>query len=79
VFNLELLTFDTTQKLFLYQYRWSKPFQNHQIWYCGEVVDGATGKKWPAIDAALLLSPSWLPAGYRFVREGVESGIDLRE
>jgi hypothetical protein len=43
------------------------------------VVDGATGKERPVIDAALLLTPSWLPAGYRFVREWVEAGIDFRE
>jgi hypothetical protein len=43
------------------------------------VVDGATGKERPVIDAALLLRPSWLPAGYRFVREWVEAGIDFRE
>jgi hypothetical protein len=43
------------------------------------VVDGATGKERPVIDAALLLTPSWLPAGYRFVREWVEAGVDFRE
>jgi hypothetical protein len=43
------------------------------------VVDGATGKQRPVIDAARLLTPSWLPAGYRFVREWVESGIDFQE
>jgi hypothetical protein len=43
------------------------------------VVDGATGKQRPVIDAALLLTPSWLPAGYRFVREWVEAGVDFRE
>jgi hypothetical protein len=43
------------------------------------VVDGATGEQRPVIDAALLLTPSWLPAGYRFVRERVEFGIDFRE
>jgi hypothetical protein len=42
------------------------------------VVDGAAGKERPVIDAALLLTPSWLPAGYRFVREWVEAGIDFR-
>jgi len=43
------------------------------------LVDGATGKQRPVIDAALLLTPSWLPTGYRFLREQVESGIDTRE
>ncbi len=43
------------------------------------VVDGATGQERPVSDAALLLTPSWLPAGYRFVRERVELGIDRRE
>jgi hypothetical protein len=43
------------------------------------VVDGATGEERLVSDAALLLSPSWLPAGYRFVRERVELGIDRRE
>jgi hypothetical protein len=43
------------------------------------VLDGATGEQRPAIDAALLLTPSWLPAGYRFVTERVEAGIDFRE
>jgi hypothetical protein len=43
------------------------------------VVDGANGEQRPVIDAALLLTPSWLPAGYRFVRERVELGIDFRE
>jgi hypothetical protein len=43
------------------------------------VVDGATGEQRPVIDAALLLTPSWLPAGYRFVSERVELGIDFRE
>jgi hypothetical protein len=43
------------------------------------VVDGATGEQRPVIDAALLLTPSWLPAGYRFVGERVEAGIDSRE
>jgi hypothetical protein len=42
------------------------------------VVDGASGKERPVIDAALLLTPSWLPAGYRFVREWVEVGVDFR-
>jgi hypothetical protein len=36
------------------------------------VLDGATGEQRPVIDAGLLLSPSWLPAGYRFVSERVE-------
>lgn len=43
------------------------------------VVDGATGEERLVIDAARLLTPSWLPAGYRFVRERVEFGIDSRE
>jgi hypothetical protein len=43
------------------------------------VVDGATGELRPVIDAGLLLTPSWLPAGYRFVRERVEFGVDFRE
>jgi hypothetical protein len=43
------------------------------------VIDGATGEQRPVIDAGLLLTPSWLPAGYRFVRERVELGIDVRE
>jgi hypothetical protein len=43
------------------------------------VVDGATGEERPVIDAALLLTPSWLPGGYRLVREWVEFGIDSRE
>lgn len=43
------------------------------------VLDGATGKQRPVIDAVLLLTPSWLPAGYRFLTERVESGTDLRE
>jgi hypothetical protein len=43
-----------------------------------QVVDGATGEQRPVIDAALLLTPSWLPPGYRFVREWVEFGIDFR-
>jgi hypothetical protein len=43
------------------------------------VVDGATGQERLVSDAALLLRPSWLPAGYRFVRERVEFGIDWRE
>lgn len=43
------------------------------------VLDGATGEQRAVIDAALLLTPSWLPAGYRFVRERVEFGIDFRE
>ena len=43
------------------------------------VLDGATGEQRPVTDAALLLAPSWLPAGYRFVTERVESGIDFRE
>ena len=43
------------------------------------VLDGATGEQRPVIDAGLLLSPSWLPVGYRFVRERVEHGIDSRE
>jgi hypothetical protein len=42
------------------------------------VVDGATGQERLVSDAALLLTPSWLPAGYRFVRERVELGIDRR-
>jgi hypothetical protein len=43
------------------------------------VVDGATGEQRLVSDAALLLTPSWLPVGYRFVRERVELGIDTRE
>ena len=43
------------------------------------VVDGATGQEQLVSDAALLLTPSWLPAGYRFVGERVEFGIDSRE
>ena len=43
------------------------------------VVDGATGQERPVIDAALLLTPSWLPAGYQFVRERVQMGVDFRE
>jgi hypothetical protein len=43
------------------------------------VVDGATGRRQPVIDAARLLRPSWLPPGYRFVGERVEFGIDFRE
>jgi hypothetical protein len=43
------------------------------------VFDGATGQERLVSDAALLLTPSWLPAGYRFVREWVEFGIDSRE
>jgi hypothetical protein len=43
------------------------------------VLDGATGEQRPVIDAGLLLTPSWLPAGYRFVSERVEFGIDSRE
>ena len=43
------------------------------------VLDGATGEQRPIIDAALLLTPSWLPAGYRFISERVEAGIDFRE
>jgi hypothetical protein len=43
------------------------------------VIDGATGKEQWVSDAALLLTPSWRPAGYRFVRERVEFGIDRRE
>ncbi len=43
------------------------------------VVDGATGKEQWVSDAALLLTPAWLPAGYRFVSERVEFGIDRRE
>jgi hypothetical protein len=43
------------------------------------VVDGATGEERLVSDAALLLTPSWLPSGYRFVRERVEFGIDSRE
>jgi hypothetical protein len=43
------------------------------------VVDGATGQERLVSDAALLLTPSWLPAGYRLVGERVEFGIDRRE
>jgi hypothetical protein len=43
------------------------------------VLDGATGEQRPVIDAGLLLTPSWLPAGYRLVRERVELGIDVQE
>jgi hypothetical protein len=43
------------------------------------VVDGATGQERLVSDAALLLTPSWLPPGYRFVTERVEFGIDFRE
>jgi hypothetical protein len=43
------------------------------------VVDGATGQERLVSDAALLLTPSWLPPGYRLVAERVEFGIDRRE
>jgi hypothetical protein len=43
------------------------------------VVDGATGEIRSVSDAASLLRPSWLPAGYRLVRERVEFGIDSQE
>jgi hypothetical protein len=43
------------------------------------LVDGATGEQRAVVDAALLLRPSWVPAGYRFVGERVEFGIDFRE
>lgn len=42
------------------------------------VVDGATGEERLVSDAALLLTPSFLPVGYRFVSERVEQGIDER-
>jgi hypothetical protein len=44
-----------------------------------EVVDGATGRRKPIVDAALLRQPSYLPAGYRFGREEVEGEVDRRE
>jgi hypothetical protein len=43
------------------------------------VVDGATGQERPVSDAALLLTPSWLPPGYRLVDKRVEFGVDRRE
>jgi hypothetical protein len=43
------------------------------------VVDGATGEQRPIVDAALLLTPSWVPPGYRFVSDRVESGIHTQE
>jgi hypothetical protein len=43
------------------------------------LVDGATGRQRPVLDAALLLTPSWLPPGYRLVSERLESGVDIRQ
>lgn len=40
------------------------------------VVDGATGQRKTISDAARLLTPSWLPPGYQFSKESVESGTD---
>lgn len=40
------------------------------------VVDGATGQHKTISDAARLLTPSWLPAGYHFSTESAESGTD---
>lgn len=40
------------------------------------VVDGATGQRKTISDAAALLTPSWLPAGYHFSTESVTSDTD---
>lgn len=40
------------------------------------VVDGASGQQRTISDAAELLTPSWLPAGYHFSWEYVDSEID---
>jgi hypothetical protein len=43
------------------------------------IIDGASGERRSISDVAQLLTPSWLPAGYHFSWEYVESDLDIQE